>query len=560
MILDLDDPRSLDPRLAGGKGSWLARGRQAGLPILPGLVVTADASHRHMELGAQALVRRGSGGARLEVGATPLGEPDASELHAAAARLAQPLVVRSSTLVEAGGAWSGAFTSYVGIAAADVEVAVRGCWAAAFTVSALQRQAGAAIAPGTLPMAVVVQPAVSAAFGGTARIEGPSVVVVGVAGSPAPLLQGWEPGVSSWIDEAGRVVGDDGARLMGVAVLRSVASSLRRARELVGATACEWAIVGGDVVLLQLAHPAEASADASASSLPLASEELVKLARVVRRAPGPLGEALVLPWAVAAADRFLAEVATIEDATDRDDPRAALEVALRRAGALTARIWGTDEKAAFVRVRAVLRGLRSSDPRSAIAALRGLAQPDPTEMASIWTLIQCVRQALVGRGAVSHPELGWHVAPVDAGAILSSSSDPVALARIGVDRWEPFLAQVVLASVRRASGVPSAAGIGCGRLCVVADPAAAGAFRPRDVIVARHPVPMLGALLWDAAAIVTTGGGPAAHLFESARALGIPAVSGVHLDAILGRPGHTATGTLAVAVDGNRGIVAVDSW
>jgi phosphoenolpyruvate-protein kinase (PTS system EI component) len=46
--------------------------------------------------------------------------------------------------------------------------------------------------------------------------------------------------------------------------------------------------------------------------------------------------------------------------------------------------------------------------------------------------------------------------------------------------------------------------------------------------------------------LVTETGSPAAHLFESARALGIPAVCGVEL----------TDANQIVAVDGNTGVVA----
>src|SRR5690606_17854212 len=73
-LLDLDDPRCADPRLAGGKAATLARARQSGLPVLPGVVVTVEESTEHVRGGVDALARRGSGGARLEVTATPLDE------------------------------------------------------------------------------------------------------------------------------------------------------------------------------------------------------------------------------------------------------------------------------------------------------------------------------------------------------------------------------------------------------------------------------------------------------------------------------------------------------
>jgi phosphoenolpyruvate-protein kinase (PTS system EI component) len=66
------------------------------------------------------------------------------------------------------------------------------------------------------------------------------------------------------------------------------------------------------------------------------------------------------------------------------------------------------------------------------------------------------------------------------------------------------------------------------------------------VIVASQPIPNLAPLLWDAAGLVTESGSPAAHLFESARALRVPAVCGVSLP----------PGDHIVAVDGHAGVVA----
>ncbi len=97
-------------------------------------------------------------------------------------------------------------------------------------------------------------------------------------------------------------------------------------------------------------------------------------------------------------------------------------------------------------------------------------------------------------------------------------------------------------------------------MCVLTRPAGAQTFRPRDVVVARRPVPGLAALLFDAAALVTTGGGPAAHLFESARALGIPAVCGVHLESVIGAELDSVEGEWALAVDGDAATVHGAEW
>jgi hypothetical protein len=97
-------------------------------------------------------------------------------------------------------------------------------------------------------------------------------------------------------------------------------------------------------------------------------------------------------------------------------------------------------------------------------------------------------------------------------------------------------------------------------MCFLSDPADADHFRPRDVVVGTHPLPNLAALLWDASALVTTGGGPAAHLFESARALAIPAVAAIHLDDIVGGDPATMSGKVSLAVDGVEGRVWAHEW
>ena len=97
-------------------------------------------------------------------------------------------------------------------------------------------------------------------------------------------------------------------------------------------------------------------------------------------------------------------------------------------------------------------------------------------------------------------------------------------------------------------------------MCFVSDPHDVPDFRPRDVVVGTHPLPNLAALLWDASAVITTGGGPAAHLFESARALGIPAVTGLDLEALLGGDPAGKTGQVSLAVDGLGGRAWATGW
>ncbi len=154
--------------------------------------------------------------------------------------------------------------------------------------------------------------------------------------------------------------------------------------------------------------------------------------------------------------------------------------------------------------------------------------------------------------------LVWRLEPDEVTALLDGAEVPQSR-RVGFDRWEPFEAAVTMATGRRAGAIPASAGLGWGRFAFVA-PEHIEPVRPRQVIVAQYPVPQLSPLLWDAAGLVTAGGSPAAHLFESARALGIPAVCGVDFDDLLGMPPAEATGQVAIAVNGTEGSVGTVPW
>jgi hypothetical protein len=154
--------------------------------------------------------------------------------------------------------------------------------------------------------------------------------------------------------------------------------------------------------------------------------------------------------------------------------------------------------------------LLGTNPRSAVNVISSLGSPDPSTAASLLALVEAMER-----------------------------DDPSP--RKGVGRWEPFVAAVVLSAGTTYEGTPASAGFGAGIVH-----RGQTAFLPRSVIAALEPVPNLAPLLWDAAAIVTETGSPAAHLFESARALRVPAVCGVAIP-----PGEQI-----VAVDGHNGVVA----
>jgi hypothetical protein len=173
---------------------------------------------------------------------------------------------------------------------------------------------------------------------------------------------------------------------------------------------------------------------------------------------------------------------------------------------------------------AVLAALRGPDPGDALRRIAALPPPD----------LSIARRAIA--------------------AFKARPPDPRPLGRIGVDQWEPFSAAVAMAHASPISGVAASGGIGAGRMAWVPDPRHASAFRPRDVLVAPRPLPQLAPLLWDAAGVVTLGGGPGAHLMESARALGIPAVTGIGAGIL------DPESALCIAIDGWSGEVFAVLW
>ena len=574
-VLDLDDPRSASPRLAGAKAAWLARARQQGLSVLPGVVVTAAASVPALKCGSETLVLRGSGGARLEVGRFPLDRDLLSEVVSAASRLGPTLAVRSSSVLEGDGQWSGAFASYLEVARAEIAKAITGCWASAFTVNSLERFKALGLEPISAPMAVLIQPLIRPDFGGVARLDGDGEVeIIGTEGSPASLMQGWVPGVRVVSRAGGDIVGtDDAVAYLGIDLVNHVASQVRAAHRLLGANTCEWGAADGHVSLLQLgirtitAPPAPTPASFS-------DHRLVDLGRLARRYPGPLGEALVMAWAasdpVAVIDAAAASMREVESAVD---PAAAFDLAVRESAALSAEVWEMPASMATARAAAILRQVRSSHPGTALDCLTRLKPPDPARAAKIIRLLTIVQRAIEAKRPRGSAWI-WHQTVAKLAKTLHSETrnDPPqeredtgpvagqAVERIGTDRWEPFQTAVVASFGREHRGVAASPGLGCGRLCFISGPERVDEFRPRDVVVMTHPVPNLAPLLWDAAGVVTVAGSPAAHLFESARSLNVPAVCSVDLEDSLGHNLADSTGKFVLAVDGTRGLVHASDW
>jgi hypothetical protein len=365
---------------------------------------------------------------------------------------------------------------------------------------------------------------------------------------------------------------DDAIDYLGLDLVTEVTRQLRAAHRLTGAENCEWGLAEGRLFLLQLGRRVGTSRSSGspnrerqrgAGESRLVDPRLIHLARLARRYPGPLGEALVMAWA-AADPALVIEHSPMSVLTEEpDDLVAALHIAQREAALLTAETWQMPEPMAAARAAAVLRQARGNHPEPALNCLAGLRIPDKERAVRVLHLLAIVQSA-IDDGRPGGSRWIWHQ-PIDRlESILRGETQRDArqssIKRIGIDRWEPFQAAVVESFGTEHQGAPASPGVGCGRLCYIAGPEQVDDFRPRDIVVTTNPVPNLAPLLWDAAGLVTTSGSPAAHLFESARSLKVPAVCSLDLAGPLGMELNAATGLFAIAVDGNRGVAFTVEW
>jgi phosphohistidine swiveling domain-containing protein len=545
-VLALDDARCRDVGVAGAKAAALSQARALGLPALPGYVVTTAAAACAIAVGRHALTRRGSGGARLAVQADPVPDGLRRQLVELVADLAGPVIVRSSATVEGAGEWAGAFSSFADVDADTVVTATKGTWAALFGVEVLERAEHAGVDIADVGMATLIQPMVSPEVAGHARLVGEQVHVTAVEGSPAGLMSGWVTGLSATVSAGGQVQGAALGLMSDVEAL-AVAGVARRCAELLGHDTVEWALVGGEVVLLQstrVGRPDVAPAAPAVARLEeLDSPVADRVAALVLDFPGGLSEELVLPWAVG-----LPDPRTLHGTGLRREAAADLEVLRARSRELSGQVWQAVPGDAPW--REVLRDLRSDRPGDALALLSRVGQPALEEARDLLTAILATGSAAAGSGILRRAEeiFGCEQADLDPVRALQPRQSWA-----GARRWEPFLAAVAQTRGESVTGTPATPGVGAGAARVVHDSEAARhATYARSVIVATHPVPGLAPLLWNAAALVTTQGSVGAHLLEVAHSLGVPAV--VHCADL---PLAALTASTVVAVDGDTGRV---SW
>lgn len=547
-MLDLVDPRCARVEVAGGKGAGLSRAKAAGLPVLAGVVLPPSAVVTSLRAGAAALRSSGSGGARRAVMAQGLPEELRVELRDAVVKLGGDVIVRSSANVESSGEWSGAFSSFDEIGVEDVDVAVRGCLASAFGVEVVERDDHVGHGADGPSMAVLIQPRVEPSVAGLARAgRAEGTVIESVVGSPAALMAGWTAGQRTTVDQDGTVHAVDDP-VLSAEQATAVADLLAQVVRVLGHAVIEWAVVDGQLVLLQSTSAPVPSAERPerfrAGLTGLDHPRADSVVRLAVAFPGGLSEELVLPWALALPDPGILDLGAPTGATDLD-----LAWARSEALALTQMAWGGEGRDVLERCRDVMRGLRGDDPAPALRTLDDLDSPDPERAHGLLVHLLRAGRGMTQRGRLRRPEeifgCETHEVLHDLGQLRQSWA--------GARRWEPFLAGVGETRGTAYEGMSASGGVGAGHVLAVRSVTDLPATRPpRSVIVAPFPVPGLASMLWDAAALVTVGGSAGAHLVEVARSLGVPAVVGCEELPLV--PG---VGDMLAVVDGDVGRVSL---
>jgi hypothetical protein len=241
---------SADATASGAKAARLALALRHGLPVLDGWVVPAAAARPALRAGAAAIAARGIPAGRRAVLNRPLPDPLIRALNDVSRRLGAPLIVRSSSPLESDPRWSGAFSSVAEVGAGDIATAVRSVWASAFAPDPIERLGACGLAPESVDMAVLIQPELRPACGGTARTSAGGVRIEGVTGHPGPMLSGWADGASATVTADGTATGPL-ATLINPGIIAEVAQVMMNVFSVLGDDTIEWASADGQVWLLQ---------------------------------------------------------------------------------------------------------------------------------------------------------------------------------------------------------------------------------------------------------------------------------------------------------------------
>ncbi len=519
-VVPLSDPAACHVAVSGAKGAGLAQAKAAGLPVPDGFVVSPEASLDALTLAESQMASRGTGGARMAIIGLELDLALSEAMVVAACGLKEPLIVRSSSILEGSGQWSGAFTSVPEVRCDELPKAAKSVWASCYSMEVLERYESAAIEPCDTGMGLVIQSEILPDFGGAAiTYADSSVRIDAVAGSPRDLMAGWSSGCRADVCD-GEVSGRDALELMGADALRSVAALAADVRGRLGCNLIEWVMLDSQPWLLQVQRSlVDGSAESFSAPAALGHRFALDFVRMARQYPGSWGEELVLGW-LPSLSQIPSPVKPSAGATAEELADNARALAQR----LVAQAWGMpleEADVAHATAMSVLRRMRSDRPNESIDALSSLAPVDSDLAAQL---------------------LGMTCRLLE----LTRPSG-----RQGVDRWEPVLAGVAALQGEISTGRGSASGIGAGRLVWVEHSKQTEHVRPRDIIVTQYPLANFSPLLFDAAGIISVGGAPTAHLFEVARSLTVPAVVDCHNAEVV------RNGPRLGMLDGDSGRVAI---
>ncbi|MHB1987817.1 MAG: PEP/pyruvate-binding domain-containing protein [Acidimicrobiales bacterium] len=516
------------------------------MPVARGLVLPVGSCIEAIGRAEVIARRSGLAAARLALSAEVV--PESVTRSAEAMFGAELLVARSSSPLEADGGWSGAFSSYVAITSAELPVAVRGCWASMFGRDASERLEALGLAAVEAGMAVLIQACISPEPGGVAVVNGPSVAVTVAEKTLAGMLQGWDRGLHSVVEDSGPPRGP-AVDQFGAGLLREVARIALECSAATGDDHFEWARAEGEVLILQCRRVGRAPIQPRGyrGDGELASVTTARVGRLISRYGGASGEALVLPWALAGGG-----AAPPVAPPGRPMGLVSIELLMDRATRLAAAAWGSDGPTAMMRTEQTLSALRTRRDPAALSRLAGLHHIEWSEGQGLLEPVEWLGSELVARGVLADLTDVWRLSLSQLEGYLD---DQVVVAPgkgrlIPPGPWEPFLLECISANGTSVEAEPASEGSGAGRLFCLDVPRRLPRSLQRHVLYLPRPLAGFAPLLWGAAGLVVATGSASAHLFDVARSLGVPAVAGCEIAEWKGA--HDLT----VAVDGTGGVVA----
>ena len=537
-LVPLDGGTAHDPAIVGHKAAELARATAAGLPALPGWVLPLGESAATLAHAVEVGRGRPSATSLLAASSAEIDGALRRELLSVVGSFGGSVVVRSSSPLEADPRWSGAFATYLEVGAADIEAAVRGCWASVFTNDALARAERLEADPAGIGLAVLIQPWIAFAGGGVAVVDPDGRIRISATrAAPSDLMSGRDTGLSIRLGIDDRP-DEDVPQGIAPEMVHGAARMVRQVRERLGDDTIEWGWRSGSVTLLQAGRSRARVVAAPVSGFRRRRYPPVggRLALAAASCPGPLGESWVLPWALTL--EHLPPPATIEV----HDVASAIREAARLSSELAVAVWDVPPDRIDAETRMSFRVIRGPEPFGELVRLSTFRPPDPVRAARLLGMIAGIGRALHARGSIPGAGHVWWLPPPD---LARAASGTVSI-RMGHGRWEPFVFSVARDRGRTLLGRSASPGVGAGPAVVLHGLRTVPP--PRRVLAVSTAMPQLASLLWGAAGLVARTGSEGAHLFEVARSLGVPAVIGVDLDGPDDR---------VVAVNGDDGTVSV---